>query len=110
MGPLGNLLKMMPGVGQQLGDLNVDERELDRLQAIITSMTPGRAGQPEDHRRVAPAADRARVGDQRPGRLPARQAVRPDAEADEQMAGGQDALAAAAGRRPLTSRRLQRCR
>jgi signal recognition particle subunit SRP54 len=39
MGPLQGILKMMPGVGQ-LGDLQVDERELDRLQAIITSMTP----------------------------------------------------------------------
>src|SRR6187200_278939 len=40
MGPLTNLLKMIPGMGAQLGNLNVDERELDRLQAIITSMTP----------------------------------------------------------------------
>jgi len=40
MGPLGNLLKMMPGVGSQLGALNVDEKELDRLEAIILSMTP----------------------------------------------------------------------
>jgi signal recognition particle subunit SRP54 len=40
MGPLTNLLKMMPGMGAQLGNLNVDERELDRLQAIIQSMTP----------------------------------------------------------------------
>jgi signal recognition particle subunit SRP54 len=39
MGPLTNLLKLMPGVGQQLGNLQVDERELDRLQAIIQSMT-----------------------------------------------------------------------
>jgi signal recognition particle subunit SRP54 len=40
MGPLTSLLKMMPGVGSQLGSLNVDDRDLDRLQAIITSMTP----------------------------------------------------------------------
>jgi signal recognition particle subunit SRP54 len=40
MGPLGSLLKMMPGVGSQLGSLKVDDRDLDRLQAIITSMTP----------------------------------------------------------------------
>src|SRR5918997_1911279 len=40
MGPLGSLLKMMPGVGSQLGSLNVDEKELDRLEAIIRSMTP----------------------------------------------------------------------
>ena len=40
MGPLTSLLKMMPGVGNQLGNLKVDDRDLDRLQAIITSMTP----------------------------------------------------------------------
>src|ERR687887_1677521 len=40
MGPLTNLLKMMPGVGSQLGNLNVDEKELDRLEAMILSMTP----------------------------------------------------------------------
>jgi signal recognition particle subunit SRP54 len=40
MGPLTSLLKMMPGVGSQLGNLKIDDRDLDRLQAIITSMTP----------------------------------------------------------------------
>jgi signal recognition particle subunit SRP54 len=47
MGPLGNLLKMMPGVGSQLGGLNVDERELDRLEAIILSMTPAERANPK---------------------------------------------------------------
>ncbi len=46
MGPLTNLLKMIPGMGAQLGNLNVDERELDRLQAIITSMTPQERANP----------------------------------------------------------------
>jgi signal recognition particle subunit SRP54 len=46
MGPLGSLLKMMPGVGQQLGGLNVDEKELDRLEAIIHSMTPEERANP----------------------------------------------------------------
>ena len=45
MGPLQAILKMMPGVGQ-LGDLQVDERELDRLQAMITSMTPEERANP----------------------------------------------------------------
>jgi signal recognition particle subunit SRP54 len=39
MGPIGSLLKMIPGLGRELGPLDVDERELDRVQAIITSMT-----------------------------------------------------------------------
>jgi len=47
MGPLQGLLKMLPGVGQQLGALQVDDRELDRLQAIITSMTPAERANPK---------------------------------------------------------------
>ena len=39
MGPLSSLLKMMPGVGKELGALQVDDRELDRLEAMILSMT-----------------------------------------------------------------------
>jgi signal recognition particle subunit SRP54 len=39
MGPLTGLLKMIPGMGAQLGNMKVDEREIDRIQAIITSMT-----------------------------------------------------------------------
>ena len=46
MGPLGRLLKMIPGVGPQLGDLKIDDRELDRVQAIITSMTPEERANP----------------------------------------------------------------
>jgi signal recognition particle subunit SRP54 len=47
MGPLSGLLKMIPGVGSQLGNVNVDDRELDRLQAIITSMTPEERANPQ---------------------------------------------------------------
>jgi signal recognition particle subunit SRP54 len=39
MGPISSLLKMMPGVGKELGALQVDDRELDRLEAMILSMT-----------------------------------------------------------------------
>jgi signal recognition particle subunit SRP54 len=39
MGPLTSILKMLPGVGSQLGNLKIDDRDMDRLQAIITSMT-----------------------------------------------------------------------
>ena len=46
MGPLQNLLRLMPGVGQQLGALQVNERELDRLEAIILSMTPAERANP----------------------------------------------------------------
>ena len=46
LGPLGNLLKMIPGMGQQLAGVSIDDRELDRLAAIITSMTPAERANP----------------------------------------------------------------
>ena len=40
MGPLQDLLAMMPGVNSKmLKDVNVDEKELDKIEAIILSMT-----------------------------------------------------------------------
>src|ERR1700730_13203134 len=48
MGPLTSLLGMIPGfAGQQLQGMKVDERELDRIQAIILSMTPEERRRPE---------------------------------------------------------------
>ena len=48
MGPLTNLLGMIPGLaGHQLQNMKVDERELDRIQAIILSMTPEERRAPE---------------------------------------------------------------
>src|SRR5882757_10199943 len=48
MGPLTNVLGMIPGLaGAQLKNMKVDERELDRIQAIILSMTPQERRKPE---------------------------------------------------------------
>jgi signal recognition particle subunit SRP54 len=48
MGPLTSLLGMIPGfAGQQMKNLKVDEKELDRIQAIIQSMTPEERRRPE---------------------------------------------------------------
>jgi signal recognition particle subunit SRP54 len=48
MGPLSNVLGMIPGLaGAQLKNMKVDERELDRIQAIILSMTPEERRRPE---------------------------------------------------------------
>jgi signal recognition particle subunit SRP54 len=48
MGPLTNLLGMIPGFGgHQLQNMKLDERELDRIQAIILSMTPEERRRPE---------------------------------------------------------------
>ena len=46
MGPLQSLMAMIPGVGKQLKDLDLDERELKRVEAIIQSMTPGERRDP----------------------------------------------------------------
>ena len=42
MGSLADLLKMMPGIGniKQLKNLEVDDKELVKIEAIINSMTP----------------------------------------------------------------------
>jgi signal recognition particle subunit SRP54 len=48
MGPLTNLLGMIPGLaGHQLQNMKFDERELDRVQAMILSMTPAERANPE---------------------------------------------------------------
>jgi signal recognition particle subunit SRP54 len=40
MGPLKGVMKMIPGIGQQLGDLDLDDKHLGRVEAIVLSMTP----------------------------------------------------------------------
>ena len=50
MGPLTNVLGLMPGMGKAMKELrsaNMDERELDRLEAIILSMTPPERAKPD---------------------------------------------------------------
>jgi signal recognition particle subunit SRP54 len=44
---LHGLLGMMPGVGRQLRNLKVDERQLDRVEAVILSMTPAERRNPK---------------------------------------------------------------
>ncbi len=49
MGPLGNLMKMVPGMGKAMQGMGqVDERELDRIEAIILSMTPYERANPAE--------------------------------------------------------------
>ena len=40
MGPLKGILSKIPGVGKQLDDVDINDRQIDWLQAIILSMTP----------------------------------------------------------------------
>jgi signal recognition particle subunit SRP54 len=47
LGPLQSLLSMIPGIGKELRGVKVDERDFDRIQAIILSMTPQERRHPE---------------------------------------------------------------
>ncbi|MEV5330068.1 signal recognition particle protein [Nonomuraea sp. N2-4H] len=48
MGPIKNLLGMMPGMGQMRDQINsIDDRDLDRIAAIIRSMTPAERQDPK---------------------------------------------------------------
>lgn len=40
MGPLKEILSMIPGVGSAIRNVDIDEKELVRIEAIINSMTP----------------------------------------------------------------------
>ena len=40
MGPLKDILKLMPGMGQQMKEMQMDDGELASMEAIIHSMTP----------------------------------------------------------------------
>lgn len=47
MGPLKQLLGLLPGVGSALKDVHIDDKQLDRVEAIVHSMTPGERRKPE---------------------------------------------------------------
>jgi signal recognition particle subunit SRP54 len=46
MGPLKNVVSLIPGVGKQLDGVDIDERELARVEAIVLSMTPVERARP----------------------------------------------------------------
>ena len=47
MGPLKNVLSKLPGLGKQVEDVDIDDRIMDRMCAIILSMTPAERSKPE---------------------------------------------------------------
>jgi signal recognition particle subunit SRP54 len=48
MGPIGNILGMLPGMGQMKDAISqIDDRDLDRVAAIIRSMTPAERQDPK---------------------------------------------------------------
>jgi signal recognition particle subunit SRP54 len=40
MGPLKGVMKMIPGLGRELDGVDVDDRQMARVEAIVLSMTP----------------------------------------------------------------------
>jgi signal recognition particle subunit SRP54 len=46
MGSMRSILGMLPGIGKQVRDAQIDEGQLDRVQAIILSMTPKERREP----------------------------------------------------------------
>jgi signal recognition particle subunit SRP54 len=48
LGPIGNLLGMLPGMGQMRQQIDqIDDKDLDRVAAIIRSMTPQERSEPK---------------------------------------------------------------
>jgi len=61
MGGMKDMLKMMPGAGGQLDNLDIDDGELKQIEGIVHSMTPAERREPEiidssRRRRVAAGA------------------------------------------------------
>ena len=80
---LAGLLGMVPGVGRQVRNMKVDEKDLGRVEAIILSMTPAERRNPKlidgSRRRRIAAGSGTNV--QSVNQLP--DAVPPDAADDE---------------------------
>jgi signal recognition particle subunit SRP54 len=47
MGPLKQLFGLLPGVGSALKDINIEDKQLDRIEAIVHSMTPQEKRRPD---------------------------------------------------------------
>ena len=88
LGPLKNILGMMPGAAKNKELLDqVNDKDLDRAEAIVRSMTPERAPQPQDHQRLAAAAHRQRLRRRRRRGLPAGHELLRGPAADEDADG-----------------------
>ncbi len=47
MGSIKDTLKMIPGLGKKVDDIDIDERKFDRLRALVESMTPAEREKPD---------------------------------------------------------------
>ncbi len=57
MGPLQNLVGMLPGLPKEIRDVDIDDREIGRIEAIIRSMTPIERADPK----IIDASRRSRI-------------------------------------------------
>jgi len=57
MGGMGSMLKLLPGVGQQLAGMDIDEREISQMEGIVHSMTKQERSNPD----VIDASRRRRI-------------------------------------------------
>ncbi len=46
MGPLKQIIGMLPGVGDKIKDMDIDDSQLKRIEAMILSMTPAERAKP----------------------------------------------------------------
>lgn len=46
MGPIKQIIGMLPGVGDKVRDADIDDSQLNRIEAMITSMTPAERAKP----------------------------------------------------------------
>ena len=86
LGPLESLLEMMPKMGmlKELKNVKVDEKEINRVVAIIDSMTP----RERDNHMIINGSRRRRIAGQRhvgAGSQPVAEAVRAGPEDDEDV-------------------------
>jgi len=47
MGPLGGLMKMMPGLPKEVRDVQIEDHQIARVEGIIRSMTPAERADPD---------------------------------------------------------------
>ncbi|MBQ7958006.1 MAG: signal recognition particle protein [Clostridia bacterium] len=47
MGSIKDTLKMLPGIGKKVDEIDIDERKFDRLRALVESMTPQEREKPD---------------------------------------------------------------
>ena len=59
MGPLSGLIGMLPGVPKEVKDAEIDDREINKIEALIRSMTPEERATPD----MIDASRRTRIAD-----------------------------------------------